>query len=137
MAALTNDNPRDLQVLPASTVIAPVAASQTIHKGALVMINSAGFVVEVATGAANVFFGMALTSASDITTAGDKSVEVLVTGQVRFELSTAAQAHLGDTFYATNDNDITTDAGTGGVNVEIGKCVAVNVGESVTINLTA
>ncbi|MCH8274212.1 MAG: hypothetical protein IH851_05430 [Armatimonadetes bacterium] len=107
MAALTKAY--ETQQKPTVIVSYPVAASTTIYKGALVGVNSIGYVVPMDHATASLtYMGIAEetvdnSSGSD----GDVSVRVSKTGSGVFaDAGTATQADIGQTLNVKTDNEV-------------------------------
>lgn len=105
MVALTAD--RNTKSRPGDMHSYPMAASQTIYKGAMVCLNSAGYAIPAAAASGNTqVVGVADEQAKSGTTAGDTSVRV-VSGRVfNFAAQTLAQGSVGDIMYADDDQTI-------------------------------
>ena len=88
----------------------PVAASTHVYKGALVMLNSSGYVVPAADTASGVFVGLATHEVNNTGAAGAASVTVQTYGECVLTSSGLSQASLGAVVYATDDQTVATSS---------------------------
>ncbi|KAA0225824.1 MAG: hypothetical protein AKCLJLPJ_01583 [Fimbriimonadales bacterium] len=97
---------------PGIVVNYKVAAATTIYKGALVGVNSSGFVVPMNHATANLkFLGFAEETVVNSGADGDKSVRVTKTGSgVYVDPSGIVQADIGKEVYAKTDNEVQISA---------------------------
>ena len=84
-----------------------VAASQTIYKGVMVMLNSAGYLIPAAVGANNsTVVGVAEEAVKSGTVAGATKCLVRSGRAFRFTADSIAQTNVGDLMYALDDQTI-------------------------------
>lgn len=85
-----------------------MAASTTIYKGALVALNSSGYVIPIAHGTANLkFVGIAEETVENSGANGAASVRVSKAGSgVYADAGSAVQADSGKEVYANSDNEV-------------------------------
>lgn len=85
-----------------------VAASTTIYKGALVGVNSSGYVVSMAHGTGSLkFLGIAEETVANTGANGAASVRVAKAGSgVYADAAAAVQADIGKEVYANSDNEV-------------------------------
>jgi hypothetical protein len=112
MAALTAAADRDMKEGKLITLL--VDDGDTIYKGALVMLNSAGYAVEGADTSGGVFMGVADETADNAAGAdGAISIRVRTTGVYAFAYSgTLNQASIGTKCYIVDDNTVAAAATT-------------------------
>lgn len=101
--------PRDTRMRGEEIVNGGVAASQTIHQGALVMRNASGYLVKGATAIGLVGVGRAEKSVTNSGSAGDEKLNVR-TGCFHFKNSSAGDAitiaEIGDVCFAVDDEQV-------------------------------
>lgn len=86
-----------------------MAANTTIYKGALVMLNAAGFVVPGADTAACLFVGVAYETKTNGAVAGATSVIVEKSGEYEYNFGGVATiATVGQAVKITDDNTVNT-----------------------------
>lgn len=96
---------RDAKGMQGNVFKAGIAASTTIYKGTLVGYNSSGY-LEPKDASGNVFAGVALEDGVGTTTAGAVEIQIARKGAFEMVFSSAAITHLGDEFYAVDDQTI-------------------------------
>jgi hypothetical protein len=111
MAALTDD--RRIKREDAGVNSAPVAASTTIYKGALVCYNSNGYAVPAADTAGFVFAGVAREQVDNSAGGnGDDDVELWTGDVYQFDCSGFTAADVGKSVYAVDDQTVALAATT-------------------------
>lgn len=111
MAALTAD--KEVTQSLAGLYAFPVAASTTIYKGAMVCLNSSGYLVPAADTAGYVFVGIAYERVDNSAgSAGDRWCRVLGEGVFPVVTAGASQAWLGQAAYITDDQTVNVTGGT-------------------------
>lgn len=108
MAALTSAY--EALQKPAILVSYKVAASTTIYKGALVAVNSSGFLVPMNHATASLkFVGISEETLTNNGADGDISCRVSKAGSgVFFNVNSATQADIGKEVYGKTDNEVNT-----------------------------
>jgi len=124
----------DLEVTERDGVVqsAPMVATDTIYRGAIVMHNAAGFLAPAATGAGSFFAGIAEEQVTNTGSAGDKNCKYKRTGVYLLTSSGLAQADIGTKVYASDDQTLTT---TSTNNVLVGQIVEFVSATSVWVSL--
>ncbi len=92
----------------------PVVASDIIYKGALVMINAAGFLAPAAPAAGSQLLGIAYEQVDNSAgAAGAVSCRVITEGCFVLKGTGFAQTNVGDQVFVTDDEIVTVTEGTG------------------------
>ena len=107
-----------------------VAGSTTIYKGALVSIQTDGYVAPLT--AAELLAGIAYDEIVNAGADGAKSVRIYTQGDFEHALSGAAIANVGDAIYGTDDGTLTF---TSTSNTYVGFCVDVPSSGTVIVRL--
>lgn len=110
MAALTKEN----EVLEKDGVVRALPVSvDVIYRGALCTVNAAGFVAPAGLAVSEVFVGVAEETVDNSAgVAGDKKVRLKCEGRYLLTGAGFAQADVGVTVYAEDDQTVTKTAGT-------------------------
>ena len=113
-----------------------LAASQTVYEGAIIMITTAtGHAAVGADTSGNVLAGVA-TEAVTSTTAGVKSVKVLMQGECNFAASAADQTWVGTKVYISDDATVAL-VGTTSNDVLVGRCTELVSASEVRVLIDA
>lgn len=112
------------------------AAAAKIFKNALVKVNAAGYAAPAAGEVGSQFAGIAYEAVDNSAgSAGDKFIRVEQSGVWELPGSGFAQANVGDTVYAADDDTVTVTQGTGSKQV-VGIIVKFISSTKVAVKLT-
>lgn len=128
---LSADKKREVRPGPIVGVPFPVAASTTIYSGALVNVNSSGFLVPAANNTTHEFVGVAAEGVVNSGSNGDKFCTVQFGHVEEFPSSGITQSGVGKSCYVLDDTTVGSDAAAS-KNVHVGtvvRLVATNVVE--------
>lgn len=128
---LSADKKREVRPGPIVGVPYPVAASTTIYSGALVCVNSSGYLVPAANNTTYECVGVAAEGVVNSGSNGDKSCTVQFLHVEEFPSSGITQADVGKSCYVIDDTTVGDDAAAS-KNVHVGtivRLVATNVVE--------
>jgi len=123
MAALTANKEREYEISP-KEFIRPFEVFENTHiyNGALVMVNSDGYLIPAADTATCIFIGIAIEEGDNSSgSSGDKTVNVKIDARVWLSWSGADVDRLGKGVYPVDDDNV---AGAPGTNIScIGRVV--------------
>lgn len=132
--ALSADKPRRFRGTPIGIPM-PVAASTTIYQGALVCVNSSGYLVPAANNTTYECMGVAAESADNSSGSnGDLTVTVDFNHVERFTGSGITQADVGKSCYVIDDETVGDDAAAS-KNVHVGTVVQLEATNVVLVHV--
>ena len=106
MADLTQDVDRPLRGHPGQLIEnVPLAASATVHAGAILEIDDSGNVAKATKAASKTYFGVAVTGGKNGTTAGE--TKITVRRKATVHLKKTGTAKRGKAAYVADDQTVT------------------------------